>query len=356
MSSFYARAGLFLFSALLVGLTACSRETPAPAPATQAAAPAPGSNGKVVVYAAVDQIIAEKVLKTFAEKTGIEVLPVYDVEAAKTTGLVSRLVAEKDTPRADVFWNGECVQTLELKAQGVLEPIDLGRDALAIDPRFRDADQTWYGCGGRIRVLLVNTDMVKEADMPNGLMDLLTTSIPKNRIAIAKPLFGTTMTHASALYNVMGTEKATALFTKLKSDGVQFATGNATVRDMVVDGRAWIGLTDSDDAAVALKKKAHVKVIFPDQDGIGTLIVPITVARVKGGANAANAAKLMKFLLGSTTGQMLEADDFAQVDPISLQTFGAVPHVKLKVMNVDLPGLHQSLPTARQLLTPLFLQ
>ena len=47
-------------------------------------------------------------------------MPVYDVEAAKTTGLVNRLIAEKDRPQADVFWSGEFAQTIKLKEEGVV--------------------------------------------------------------------------------------------------------------------------------------------------------------------------------------------------------------------------------------------
>ncbi len=46
----------------------------------------------------------------------------YDVEASKTTGLVNKLIAEKENPIADVFWNGEFSQTIRLKEEGILQP------------------------------------------------------------------------------------------------------------------------------------------------------------------------------------------------------------------------------------------
>ncbi len=62
---------------------------------------------EVVVYTSVDQIFSEPILTDFERETGIRVRAVYDVEASKTTGLVNRLLAEKDRPKADVFWNSE---------------------------------------------------------------------------------------------------------------------------------------------------------------------------------------------------------------------------------------------------------
>ena len=70
----------------------------------------------------MDQVFSEPILKLYEKRTGIRVLPVYDVEAAKTTGLVNRLITEKDHPQADVFWNGEFVQTLLLQTDGLLAP------------------------------------------------------------------------------------------------------------------------------------------------------------------------------------------------------------------------------------------
>jgi len=63
----------------------------------------------------VDQVYAGPVLKRFEVQTGINVLPVYDVEAAKTTGLANRIIAEAGNPQADVYWSGEFAQTISLE-------------------------------------------------------------------------------------------------------------------------------------------------------------------------------------------------------------------------------------------------
>ncbi len=77
-----------------------------------------GATREVVIYTTVDQVYSEPILKAYEEKTGIRVKAVYDVEAAKTTGLVTRLEAEKARPQADVFWNGEFAQTMGLGKRG----------------------------------------------------------------------------------------------------------------------------------------------------------------------------------------------------------------------------------------------
>jgi len=76
----------------------------------------------VVIYTSVDQVFSEPTLEEFEAQTGIRVLPVYDVEAAKTTGLVTRLIAEKGRPQADVFWSGEIAQAIASRRRASWRP------------------------------------------------------------------------------------------------------------------------------------------------------------------------------------------------------------------------------------------
>ena len=102
---------------------------------------------EVIVYVSVDRIYAEPILEKFEKESGIKVLAVYDVEAAKTTGLVNRLIAERRNPQADVFWNGEFAQTIRLKEEDVLSPY-VSKNAIDIPEKFKDPDKRWTGfCG-----------------------------------------------------------------------------------------------------------------------------------------------------------------------------------------------------------------
>lgn len=276
-------------------------------------APADRAKGEVVVYVSVDQVHAEPLLNEFSARTGIRVKPVYDVEAAKTTGLVQRLIAEKERPQADVFWNGEFLQTLTLKERGALAPYRpssaTGLAADAIDP-----EAFWTGVGGRARVLLVHRDRVPAASRPTKLEDLLTTSVPGERIGMAWPFFGTTATHAAALYAAWGPERARAFFAGLQARKVRFVDGNSVVRDLVVQGELWMGLTDSDDAQGALERGAPVEMLLLDQEdgGLGTLRITATVALVAGGPNSDAGRALVNFLTSEPAEQQMLKTGFFQ--------------------------------------------
>jgi iron(III) transport system substrate-binding protein len=257
-----------------------------------------GSTREVIIYTSVDQVYSEPVLRAFEGKTGIRVRAVYDVEAAKTTGLVNRLLAEKGNPRADVFWNGEIARTLVLKDAGILAPYR-SPAAAGIPELYRDPESHWTGFGGRCRVILVNTRFLSASQYPRSLFSLANSSIPPERIGLAYPLFGTTATQAAALYASLGPDKARSFYVELKGKGIRLVDGNSVVRDLVVAGDLWAGLTDSDDACGAVDGGAPVRVIIPDQGPgeAGTLVIPNSVALIAGAPHPQEGQLLIDYLL-----------------------------------------------------------
>ena len=74
---------------------------------------------RVVVYTSVDDVFARPIAEQFHRETGVEVAIVPDTEETKSTGLLNRLIAEKDRPQADVFWSGDPVRAAILKRKGI---------------------------------------------------------------------------------------------------------------------------------------------------------------------------------------------------------------------------------------------
>ena len=62
-------------------------------------------------------------------------------------------------------------------------------------------------------------------------------------------------------------------------------------------GEVAFGLTDTDDAREALQDKASVQVVYPDQDDLGTLVVPNAVVLIKNGPHPAEACALVDHLV-----------------------------------------------------------
>ena len=113
--------------------------------------------------------------------------------------------------------------------------------------------------------------------------------------------------------------------------------GNASARDRVADGTVPIAFTDTDDALVAIQEGKPVNIIWPDKEGMGTLLIPNTVALIKGGPNPEAGKKLVDFLLSTKVEEMLANCESGQIPlrnsvkrPSHVPTLGEV-----KAMQVD---------------------
>jgi len=252
----------------------------------------PAGRGRLVVYCAHDSVYSGKILREFEKRTGVAVATVFDTEATKSLGLVERIVRERDAPRCDVFWNNEILGTMDLREKGILLPYK-GAGFERIPAAFRDADGHWVGFAARLRVWIVNTERVEApaAAIAGTLKGDL------SRAAIAKPLYGTTLTHYSVLWDAWGAGKLKAWHRDWRGRGVREVLGNATVKNLVARGVCDLGLTDTDDFFVAKDEGRPVAMLPVRVDGRATICIPNTVAIVKGTGRVEQAKRLVDYLL-----------------------------------------------------------
>ncbi len=258
---------------------------------------------EVVVYTSVDQVFSEPVLRSFSNQERIEARGVFDTEETKSTGVLNRLIAESARPQADAFWSGDPVRPFLLIKRGLVE-FYVSPNAQGLPPGLRAKDGSWTGFAARARVLLVNRKLVAASETPKSIQDL---ADPKwqGRAAIANPVFGTTTMHAAALFAAWGEERAKAFLDSLKKNGVRIASSNGEVKRLVVSGEVAFGLTDTDDANEAAKAGAPVEMVYPDQDGLGTLVMPTVVVLMRGGPNPEAGRKLVDYLLSAEAERMM---------------------------------------------------
>ena len=66
---------------------------------------------EVIVYSALDREFSKPVLDDVGRELELSVLPRFDQESNKTVGLANAILAERNRPRCDVFWNNEILHT-----------------------------------------------------------------------------------------------------------------------------------------------------------------------------------------------------------------------------------------------------
>jgi iron(III) transport system substrate-binding protein len=267
---------------------------------------------EVVVYTALDQEFSQPIFAEFTRATGIKVRAAYDTESTKTVGLAQRILAERERPRCDLFWNNEILNTLRLQREGLLRP-HASPAAAGFPAAVRSPQGFWYGFAARARVLIVNTNQVAEARRPKSIRDLIDPQW-YDRVGVAKPLFGTTATHAACLFSVLGDEKAQEFFHRLK-ENARIMSGNKQVARAVAAGELAFGLTDTDDAIIELESGMPVAIVYPDQgeDELGTLFIPNTLALIKGSENGEPAERLLDYLLSPEVERRLANGPSAQI-------------------------------------------
>lgn len=248
----------------------------------------PKDSAPVVLYCAQDQDFAEKVIAEFSRKTGIEVRAVYDSELTKTVGLANRLLAERENPRADVFWGNEELRTRQLAERGVF-----GTNRIA------GSDAGWVAFGARTRRLVIDPQRLSTNERPASLVEL-TNARWKGRISLAVPLFGTTSTHFHVLRAVWGEAVWRQWCDALSANRPFLEPGNSHVVRRVASGEALVGLTDSDDVSVARQGGARVEALRLEQD---FLVVPNTIALVRPAAPDSPARRFLDFV---RSGEVLE--------------------------------------------------
>lgn len=299
----------FAAALFAVAMCGCERERKASSGTESAETAAK----EVVVYTALDRQFSEPILREFESQTGIKVLPVYDTESTKTVGLTNRIREEATRPRCDVFWNNEILNTLQLKNEGLLQPCTPA-EAENYPAQYQDPEDYWYGFAARARVIIVNTDLVSEDAIPQSIHAFANEKW-RGQAGIAKPLFGTTASHVACLFAKFGEAEAKSMLQAFKANDVQVVAGNKTCAEMVAAGKLAFGFTDTDDAIIEKEAGRPVEIVFPDSDAneMGTLLLPNTLALIKGCPHPEAGEALINFLLGEEVEAALAKGPSAQI-------------------------------------------
>jgi iron(III) transport system substrate-binding protein len=255
------------------------------------------------VYCAHDAIFADSIFQEFTRQTGIRVEVTYDTEATKSLSLVNRLKLERDHPQCDVFWNNEQVGTMDLARDGVLESYK-GPGYERIPALYKDLEGRWVGFAARMRVWIINTQKLQAT---RDKVEALFREHP-DRAVVADPLFGTTLTQFSVLWQLWGPERLKSWWADLRKGGLRQVAGNAPAKDAVAEGVCEIGWTDTDDFFEALDDKKPVamlpNLVADPKAGAKTdytIIIPNTVALIRGCQHKSDAQLLVDFLLSAQT-------------------------------------------------------
>ncbi len=371
MDSMRTRFRITPLVAVLAALTACEK----PKDAKQA--DSSSGDRRVVLYTSCDDYLLRDMIAAFEKETGIDVLEVGDTEATKTVGLYTRLVSEKDQPRADVWWSNEPFYTVRLAQQGVLEPYTSAAGERAFPAgwpgEFRGTGDTWYGFAQRARVIAYDTRKHTPESVPGTLRDLAEPQW-KGKVGMARPLFGTTVGHIATLISLWGEEPTRQWLQAMEDQGLRLYDGNSAVVRAIANGEIEIGLTDSDDVWAAQAQDLPIGLVYESNEiegslaptpesvhpmmSFGALIIPNTAAVVRGAPHPAEARALVDFLISEASERLIMTSDSRNV-PVrasaARELFVLFPESQIQPgAHVNLEEVAGNIETARRLVEDVF--
>ncbi len=258
---------------------------------------APSIGGALTIYAGRSEELVGPVIERFEVATGVDVLVNY----AGTTDLAATILEEGDASPADVFFAQDAGALGAVAAEGQL--VALPQSTLdLVDPRFRADDGRWVGVSGRARVVVFDTRVHDEADLPNSI-DAFTDPVWKGRIGWA-PTNASFQSFVTAYRMLRGDDAARSWLEGIVANEAKVYEGNDAVLAAVAAGEVEVGFVNHYYLLRALAEQGEsypVRNHFLDGTDPGSLINVAGVGILTTAANPAAAQAFVDFLLATDT-------------------------------------------------------
>lgn len=266
--------------------------------------PASGISGDLVIYSGRSEPLLQPVIDAFkAQHPEVNVL----LKAGSNSELANALLEEQANPQADVFVTTEVFTVQSLAQQGAFQSYrPAGAEQLPAE--FLGPDNLWTGLTRRARVIMYNTELLSEEEVPTSIFDL-TDPKWRGQIAAAGSTNGSMQAQIAAMRQLIGEEETEAWLNGLIANEVTFFGGHTDVRQAVGAGEFQLGLVNHYYYYLQQAEGSPVGIIFPDQaEGQIGLITNATAAAVINEAPHVEAAQAFMDFLVSPDGQKLFAE------------------------------------------------
>ena len=326
--------------ALAVVIAACGgaddkakSTTEATPQAAGATAAAPQPKGKIVVYSALDQTTIDAMKVAFEKKYPDVKVEVLGVAAAGEQS--TRIRAEKDSPKADIFIGGSTEFHEPLAKDGLLLPYK-SPVASQIDAKYSDPEGRFFGWYLGVLGILINTDRFKELKIaePKTWDDLLDPAY-KGKLAQANPTTtgGGYIFLADQVFRFNRDEaKAMDYMKKLDTNVGTYTQKSPDPITVVARGEFVATVNCVHDMLTEKKNGFPLKIITPPETAYEIGGVSI----VKGGGNPEAARAFIDWALGPEAGK-INSDNSNRISTRSdvVPPEGAVTITDVKLVNYD---------------------
>jgi iron(III) transport system substrate-binding protein len=280
---------------------------------TLAAAGCGGDDGpSIVVYNAQHEQLLEELAPAFTEETGIEV----ELRHGKDLELSAQLVEEGDASQADVFLTENSPAMSQVERAGLFT--ELPSDIVSpIPEQFRPTSGLWTGFVARSTVLVYNTDLVEESELPASILDLAEPEWA-GRISFS-PTGADFQAIVAAVLELEGEDATRAWLEGIQDNGAVY-DGNNVVLESVNSGESEVGIIyhyywyrdQEESGEVSDNSALH---FFRHQDP-GAFVSVSGAGVLEASDNQDEAEQFVEYLT-SEAGQQSLADSYALEYPLN---------------------------------------
>lgn len=256
-------------------------------------------NQEVTIYAGLMEDFMVKGVQEFEKETGIKVNAVR----MSSGEIMGRIKAEKNNPKASVWWGGPADGFIQAKDEGLLQKY-VSPSAKEIPDKFKDSDGYWTGIYVGYLGFASNQKLLNERGIPvpQSWNDLLDPRL-KGQVVSANPgSSGTAYTTLATIIQLMGEEKGMEYMIALDKQIKNYTKSGTAPARMAGQGEAIVGLTFLHDAIKYREEGMKDLVLSVPKEGTGFEIGAI--ALLQGAPNEEAAKKFIDWAM-SKKGQEL---------------------------------------------------
>ncbi|HEV2757370.1 MAG TPA: extracellular solute-binding protein [Actinomycetota bacterium] len=264
-----------------------------------------GGREALTIYSGRDEALVGPLLEDFAEETGIDI----DVKYGDSGDLALLIAEEGDASPADVFLSQSPGPAEFLQQEGRLGAIP-GEARDLVPPEWQGRDGEWVGVTARQRVLVYNTEMVAEEDLPESVFDLVR---PEYEAAVAvAPTNASFQDFVTAMRATEGDAAARDWLEGMAANRSPAYADNSSIVAAVGRGEIPMGLVNHYYNYRALEEDPDApsaNYVFPSGD-LGSLLIASTVSVLGSADDAERANRFVEFLLTEDAQEYFSEETF----------------------------------------------
>ena len=253
------------------------------------------SDKKVIVYSPHGGDILGQFEDLFEKK-----YPDIDVEWMDmgSQDVLDRIRSERENPHGDIWWGAPSTMFMNAAKEGLLQPYR-PTWADAVDEKFKDKDDFWYGTYLTPEVIAYNSQRLKKSEAPKDWDELLGPKW-KDTIIIRYPLASGTM---RAIYSAMiwrfykesgDTAEGYEWLLKLDANTKEYAASPTMMQQKLARGEGLLTLWNMPDIVFQTEKKGYpFGYLIPES---GTPVVTEGMAMIAKCKNPAEAKLFYEFV------------------------------------------------------------